>query len=280
MEIKILTDASAEIPKPLQKKLNIISLDMPVNYEDKEIIDIDIQEFWKLQLAGKRMRTSQPSRERMLEEFNKAKENGYTLICVFVSSALSGTFETANSVKSEVGYDNIYLIDSLNVTVGEQLLVLKARKLIDEGLQVDDIVQELEKYKKRIKLYASVDSLKYLALGGRLNGTVALMGNLLNLKPIITINGDGEVKVVSKKIGLNKTIMEICGIIKNDVIDIEEPIVPIFAFNDKNVNRFIERFKSKENESVINSPIEIGHVIGTHIGPGGFGVVYIKKDYD
>ncbi|MGN0508285.1 MAG: DegV family protein, partial [Ruminococcus sp.] len=261
MKIKILTDASAEIPKPLQKELNIISLDMPVNYEDKEILDINMQEFWKLQLAGKRMKTSQPSRERMLEEFTKAKEEGYALICIFLSSALSGTFETAKGAKNEVGYDNIYLIDSLSVTVGEQLLVLKARILIDKGLQIAEIVQELERYKKRVRIYASVDSLKYLALGGRLNGTVALMGNLLNLKPIITINGNGEVKVVSKKMGLNKTIMEICDIIKNDLIDLEEPIVPIFAYSVKNVYKFIDRFKSKENETIISAPIEIGHVI-------------------
>ena len=153
---------------------------MPVSYDDKEIFDIDIKEFWKLQLAGKRMRTSQPSRERMVEEFQKAKDNKYALICIFISSALSGTSETAKSVKEEVGYENIYLI--------EHLLVLTARNLINEGLQVEEIVSRLENLKGRIKLYASVDSLKYLALGGRLSGTVATIGNLLKLKPIITIN--------------------------------------------------------------------------------------------
>lgn len=171
MEIKILTDASAEFSKELQKEFDVISLDMPVSYDDKEIFDIDIKEFWKLQLAGKRMRTSQPSRERMLDEFKKAKNNKYALICIFISSALSGTFSTAQSVKNEIIYDNIYLIDSLNATMGEHLLVLKAINLIDKGLQINEIIANLESFKKRIKLYASVDSLKYLALGGRLYRT-------------------------------------------------------------------------------------------------------------
>lgn len=278
MEIKILTDASAEFSKELQKEFDVISLDMPVSYDDKEIFDIDIKEFWKLQLAGKRMRTSQPSRERMVEEFQKAKDNKYALICIFISSALSGTSETAKSVKEEVGYENIYLIDSLNATMGEHLLVLTARNLINEGLQVEEIVSKLENLKGRIKLYASVDSLKYLALGGRLSGTVATIGNLLKLKPIITINKFGKVKIVSKKIGLVKTMLGICDLIDKSKIDLTEPIIPLYAYSDNNVNKFIEKFKSEEIENNITEPVEIGHVIGTHIGPGGFGIVHVEKE--
>lgn len=278
MEIKILTDASAEFSKELQKEFDVISLDMPVSYDDKEIFDIDIKEFWKLQLAGKRMRTSQPSRERMVEEFTKAKDNNYALICIFISSALSGTFGTAQTVKKEVAYENIYLIDSLNATMGEHLLVLTARNLINEGMSAEKIVEKLENLKSRIKLYASVDSLKYLALGGRLSGMVATIGNLLNLKPIITINENGEVKLISKKIGLNKTIMKICELIDKSKIDLTEPIVPLFAYSDENVNKFIKKFKSEDIGNSITEPVEIGHVIGTHIGLGGFGVVYIEKE--
>lgn len=278
MEIKILTDASAEFSKELQKEFDVISLDMPVSYDDKEIFDIDIKEFWKLQLAGKRMRTSQPSRERMVEEFTKAKDNNYALICIFISSALSGTFGTAQTVKKEVAYENIYLIDSLNATMGEHLLVLTARNLINEGMSAEKIVEKLENLKSRIKLYASVDSLKYLALGGRLSGMVATIGNLLNLKPIITINENGEVKLISKKIGLNKTIMKICELIDKSKIDLTEPIIPLFAHSDENVNKFIKKFKSEDIENSITEPVEIGHVIGTHIGPGGFGVVYVEKE--
>lgn len=253
MEIKILTDASAEFSKELQKEFDVISLDMPVSYDDNEIFDIDIKEFWKLQLAGKRMRTSQPSRERMVEEFTKAKDNNYALICIFISSALSGTFETAKSVKEEVGYEKIYLIDSLNATMGEHLLVLTVRNLINEGMSAEKIVEKLENLKGRIKLYASVDSLKYLALGGRLSGTVAAIGNFLNLKPIIEINEQGKVKVVTKKIGLSNTFKAICNMIDKSKIDLTEPIIPLFAYSDENVNKFIEKFKSEDIENSITT---------------------------
>ncbi|MGN0961038.1 MAG: DegV family protein, partial [Christensenellales bacterium] len=208
----------------------------------------------------------------------KAKDNNYALICIFISSALSGTFGTAQTVKKEVAFENIYLIDSLNATMGEHLLVLIARNLINEGMSAEKIVEKLENLKSRIKLYASVDSLKYLALGGRLSGMVATIGNLLNLKPIITINENGEVKLISKKIGLNKTIMKICELIDKSKIDLTEPIIPLFAHSDENVNKFIKKFKSEDIENSITEPVEIGHVIGTHIGPGGFGVVYVEKE--
>lgn len=251
---------------------------MPVSYDDKEIFNIDINEFWKLQLAGKRMRTSQPSREQIVEEFTKAKDNNYALICIFISSALSGTFGTTQTVKREIAYENIYLIDSLNATMGEHLLVLTARNLINEGFQAEEIISKLENLKGRIKLYASVDSLKYLALGGRLSKTMATVGNILNLKPIIEINEQGKVKVVTKKIGLNNTFKSICNLIDKSKIDLAKPIIPLFAYSDNNVNKFIEKFKSEDIENSITGPVEIGHVIGTHIGPGGFGVVYVEKE--
>ena len=79
---------------------------------------------------------------------------------------------------------------------------------------------------------------------------------------------------------VNYDAAEICDIIKKDVIDLEEPIISLFAYSAENANKFITKFKNKEIESIINSPVEIGHVTGTHIGAGGFGIVYVKKNDD
>lgn len=277
MQIKILTDASAELSEKTIRENGVTVLNMPVNYDDKEIEQIDAKEFWQLQRSGKHMRTSQPNREKMKEEFLKAKENGYALICIFISSELSGTYETARSAREEVEYEHVYLIDSKKATVGEQMLVLKALDLAKEEGDPVRIVENLESYKNRIRLLAGLDTLKYLAQGGRLSRTVAVIGNVLNLKPVITIDVEGKVRVLAKKIGLSNTFDAMLRLMEKDDIDEEIPLVPLFACDETNANKFSEKLKEKYKNLQVASVVEIGHVIGTHIGPGGFGVVYVAK---
>jgi len=277
MNIKIITDTSSEFSKEEKIKYNISTFDMPIYFEDNEYVDIDIQIVWQALLDGKKITTSQPSRENIKEEFENAKNNGYAVICILISSALSGTYETAINVKNEVDYENIYIIDSLSATMGEHILVKEACKLRDLGYTANDIFKKLEELKKHIKIYACIDSLKYLALGGRIPSAVAMIGNMLNLKPIIEVNKNGEIKVVSKKIGLIKSIKEIVNLIKKDTINEEYNMISLFACDNINANKLISSIKDNKICDNINAPREIGHVIGTHIGPGGFGVVYVKK---
>ena len=252
MEIKLLTDASAELDAAYVKENDVTVLKMPVSYDNVEVEDIEISKFWNLLKEGKKVKTSQPNREDIKEEFLKAKDGGYALICVFISAALSGTIATAESVK--------------------------AVTLIKEGLAAEEIYEKLKNFASRVRLMSSVDSLKYLALGGRLSTIAAAIGNLIGIKPVVTIDVDGKVKVLSKKIGLRLTMKEILNIIGKEKIDESEPGIPIYACDDENVLAFVEKFKEVYKTATLTAPAEIGYVVGTHIGPGGFGAVYVVKE--
>ena len=251
MEIKLLTDASAELDAAYVKENDVTVLKMPVSYDNVEVEDIEICKFWNLLKEGKKVKTSQPNREDIKEEFLKAKNGGYALICVFISAALSGTIATAESVKAEIGYDKIYIVDSLKATLGENIVAKKAVTLIKEGLTAEEIYEKLKNFASRVRLMSSVDSLKYV---------------------------DGKVKVLSKKIGLRLTMKEILNIIGKENIDESEPVIPIYACDDENVLAFVEKFKEVYKTATLTAPAEIGYVVGTHIGPGGFGAVYVVKE--
>ena len=278
MEIKLLTDASAELDAAYVEENDVTVLKMPVSYDNVEVEDIEISKFWNLLKEGKKVKTSQPNREDIKEEFLKAKNAGYALICVFISAALSGTIATAESVKAEIGYDKIYIVDSLKATLGENIVAKKAVTLIKEGLAAEEIYEKLKNFASRVRLMSSVDSLKYLALGGRLSAIAAAIGNLIGIKPVVTIDVDGKVKVLSKKIGLRLTMKEILNIIGREKIDESEPVIPIYACDDENVLAFVEKFKEVYKTATLTAPAEIGYVVGTHIGPGGFGAVYVVKE--
>ena len=120
------------------------------------------------------------------------------MVAVLLSGALSGTLQSARLAAEMSGYeDQIFLVDSMTVTLAEQLLVRRAVALRDQGFTAAEIARTLDEEKKRIRLYAVVDTLKYLQKGGRLSAAVAVAGTLLGIKPVITVQ-DGKVGVVGK----------------------------------------------------------------------------------
>lgn len=277
MQIKILTDSSAEFNTNELIDKKILEVKMPLTIDGEECVQIDMQQFWKSLLDGKTAKTSQPNREELKDIFMQAKQQNYSLICIFMSSKLSGTYDMACSLKNEIDYENIFIIDSLNVTIGQKLIVKEAIKLLNQDLAVQDIVKKLEKFKKRVRLYACLDSLKYLARGGRISKLVANLGNLLKLKPIISIT-DGLVKVEDKKIGLSLAIKTLISKIVKDKICLNYKPIPIFAYDNSNCKRFKAEFIKNSNITEFEEFTDIGPVIGSHIGPGGFGLVYVTQE--
>ncbi len=278
MEIRILTDASADLSPEFVKEEAVTVLSMPIAAEDGTELDPAAPDFWEMLESGKRARTSQPNREEMKARFESAKKAGAALFCVFISSELSGTFDTATALQKEIGYEHIYLIDSKKASMGEGLIVRKAAALRKETDDPQTIFAALKAYRDRVRLYSGIDTLKFLARGGRLSSALYAIGNLLNVKPVITINGEGKIDVLAKKIGVKQANRALIALTQEEEIDFGEPVVFLYAKEDKNVTALKEAFRAAYPGANTDETTEIGHVVGSHIGPGGFGLTYLVKE--
>lgn len=273
--IRILTDSAAD--------MNDISgvdiVPLKVQIDGKEYLDgvnLERDTFYNMLITGKEFpKTSQPAPQDFLAAFEKAKEEKDDLICILLSSALSGTYQSANIAKNIVDYDRIYLIDSLTTTYAARLLAEKAMKMIEQGYTAEEIVQTIETLKSKVKIVASVDTLDYLCKGGRLSAGSAAIGNLAKIKPIITVSKEGTVSVIAKKIGMRKTISYITDTLCSASIDTDTPIYLIYTYGTVNASLLKERLESLDFK--VSDPRQIGPAIGAHVGPEAFGIIYLEK---
>ena len=269
--IRILVDSSSD------KVCSVIPL--KVNFDGEEYFDgvnLDRNEFYE-KLTGSQVfpKTSQPSPQAFLEMFEEAKEAGDEVIAVLLSSKISGTYQNALLAKSMADYEKIYVVDSLSASYGIQFLVNEAFKLIDEGMEAAQIVERIEELKKRIQIYISVETLEYLYRGGRLSKASAAIGELAKVKPIITLK-EGEVKVIGKTLGKLKVMSMMAKMALQDGIDENYPMVMGYTSGMENCDKLAEKSLSlgiKEDKR-----IQIGPTIGSHVGPGTFGLIFIKQN--
>lgn len=273
--IRLLVDSTSD----LSQDYGVYCVPLKVEIDGKvyrDGVDLDRDTFYKLLTTSQNFpKTSQPSPQDYVDIFEEVKANNDTLICILLSSALSGTYQSAVLARNIVEYDNIYIIDSLSTTYAVKIMVDKADEMVKEGKDISEIIDTLEELKSRIKIYASVDTLDYLSKGGRLNATVAAIGNVARLKPVITVNAEGKVEIAAKKLGMVKTIGFIEETIKNTEIDEEYPKYMLYTYGTDNMYKMKDRLNQA---GFIESDIlQIGSTIGSHVGPEAFGVIFVEK---
>ena len=284
--IRILTDSSADILPAEAARLGVEVVPLTVTFEDGTVlrdgIDQTPDEFYaKLAACDKLPTTSQPSPDAFLPFFEQAKAAGDTTIAILISGALSGTLQSARIAAQTAEYEDIHLIDSRNATLGLRLLVELALKLRDEGHSAPHIVEVLEKTKSRVRLLAIVDTLKYLKKGGRITPAAAAIGTVLNLKPVLQIQGeklDAFAKVrgwkAAKKTMLNaieKDLNERFADVKNDMV-----LGMAYTCSKEEAQEWkqeiVDRFPGYE---IVEGPLSLS--VACHIGPGAMAVTCMKQ---
>ena len=282
MGIKILIDSASDITQDEAKKYGIEVLPLIVSFGDQEYLDgvnLTQKEFYeKLIETDTLPKTSQITPYRFTEAFEKLTENGDEVIVVTISSKLSNTYNSAVLAASEFE-DKVYVVDSLSATAGEKILCLYALRLIKEGLNIKDIVNRLNEVKNKIRILAVVGTLEYLKKGGRISKATAFAGELLNIKPVISVE-DGVVKLVGKARGSKKANNLLNELIdKKGSIDFTMPYTTLYSgLSDLMLKKYIEDEKHLWEDSTDNIPIcNVGSTIGTHVGPGAIGVVFFSK---
>ena len=276
--IKFLVDSASDYEKTETEKKGILRIPITITLKDKHILDGEItkDEFYQLvQNADELPKTSQPSPQDFLDVFEKAKENDDELICILLSSKLSGTLQSATLAKSMAGYDKIHIIDSLSATYVIKMMTEYGIQLRDSGKNALEIVDELEKMKSKIKLYAVLDTLENLKKGGRLSTVEAGIGTLAKIKPLVTLTEDGKVGMKGKSIGRKKALADIIKLVEKEDINTNYPIYNIYSYGMDNNKLFLD--KLNEIGIAPDESLQIGPTIGTHIGPGAYGIIFVKK---
>ena len=282
MAIRIITDSTSDIPLDQQEKLGIEIVSLSVRFGNEEYLDgvnLTKEDFYKkLSQCEKLPTTAQVNPDRFAEVFRKYTDNADEVIGIFISSKLSGTFQSAEIAKKMLNDNNIFLVDSLSATFGLALLVYEAVKMRNDGHSAKEIYSAIKKLTGRLKFYAVVDTLKYLKMGGRLSSSSAFLGTILHIKPIISIAG-GEIVPFDKKKGL-KAAAE-C--IAQKLAEVKPDTGYQILFGDSAAPDLTKMLKDAVSATVDignSEAIAIGAVVGTHAGPGCAGVAYIAAAGD
>ena len=280
MSIRIVTDSASDIASGERNDVTVLPLKL--RFGDEEFmdgVDISHKEFYEKLIETEELPiTSQATPYDYEEVYKEAAAAGDTLIVITLSSKLSGTYQSA--VIAAADYDNIYVVDSENVTVGEHVLVELALRLKDSGMSAKDIAEQLEREKKKVRLVALLDTLEYLKKGGRISKTAAVAGSLLSIKPVIAIE-NGEVVMLGKARGSrhgNNLLVE--KIKESGGIDFEKPhILGYTGLSDALLRKYISDSEALWRDEVESLEItSVGAAIGTHVGPGAIAVAFFAQN--
>ncbi len=278
--IKIFVDSSAdyEAEELKERQIHLIPLSVTMNgktYADG--IDLKKNDFFELLINSEEFpKTSQPSPQDFLSVFEDARKNNDQVICILLSSALSGTYQTALLARNMVDYEEIYIIDSHSATYPIRIMTDYACMLAKQGLTAKEIADKVNDLKPRVKLLAVLDTLEYLSKGGRIPKSVAAIGEIARIKPVITLTTNGEVGVLAKCIGKNKALSHIMKDLSSMKVDPAFPCTTIFSYGTENCESFEQ--KLSESGYDITERMQIGAAIGSHIGPRAYGIVFVEKE--
>ncbi len=280
MGIRIVIDSTSDVTDDIIKKYNLKMVPLTVNFENESFLDkVELSSsdfFEKLVKAEKLPTTSQVSPGAFAEAFSEILLEGDQVLGIFLASEFSGTYDSARIARDMIGSDNIRIIDSKSVCLGTFSLILEAIELVRQNKDIDEIVTELEKDKGKIVAAAGLDTLKYLEKGGRLSKGQAVIGSVLNIKPILEIK-DGKLTVIEKVRGKNKIIKWFDEWIEKNNYNLSDKTVLLFyAQNYDQLKALREAIEEKYKiKNIIEQ--EVGAVIGTHAGPGLLGIGFLNK---
>ena len=281
MNVKIIVDSTADLRPEVEEKVAIVPLS--VHFGDRDYVsgvDITTRQFYEMLVESDELpTTSQPSPFLFEEAFQKAVSEGCEVVCLTCSGKLSGTNQSANIAAAEFP-GKVHVVDSGSVAIGLGILTEYAVHLAEEGRTAEEIVLKLLRKREKIKVLALLDTLEYLKKGGRISSTVALAGGLLNIKPVISVNG-GEIKLEGKargsRQGNNLLVQEIA---KAGGVDFGMPVyLGYTGLSDALLQKYVQDSASLWEGHLEKLPVSIvGSVVGTHAGPGAVAVAFFAAE--
>lgn len=282
MGIKIITDSTSYIPEELLKEydIKVVSLGVIMENESYRELEIDKNTFYnKMDSAESIPSSSQPTPDEMQTMFKSVLEEGNDIIAIFISSNMSGTYSSAHVIRDMVLEEypdrKIEIIDSRSNCMQMGHAVISAAKVANNNGSMEEAVEACKNVISKSRFLFTPDNLTYLRKGGRIGGASALVGSILQIRPILTVeNGVTTVyeKVRTKKKAVSK-------IINTALEEIEQNgLGEIIVHHINSESEGLEIAKILSDKLNVEVKItSIGPVIGLHVGPGAVGVAYYTK---
>lgn len=279
MKTAVLTDSTAYIPDHLIEEKNIYVAPLSVTFGQdtyREFYDITTEEFYEKVKAEKDLpKTSQPSVSEFTTKYEEIAKEHDAVISVHLSSGISGTYQAAVSAGSMIEGVDVYPFDSEISALAQGFYVLRAADLAAEGKTPEEILQELRTMKENMNAYFMVDDLSHLARGGRLTGAQAMIGSLLQVKPLLYFK-DKQIVPFEKIRTSKKAFKRMENLLKETADNAEEVKAAIIHAQREDTAK---RWRDELSEKYPNVEFEIsyfGPVIGTHLGEGAIGITWYK----
>ena len=278
--ICIVADSVCDLPKETIEKFDIHIVPIYIKFGDvvyRDGLDITPHDVYhKLRDEGMVASTSSPSPGDFLQVFQNIADKFETILTITLSSKLTAVFQNACIARNLLPKKDIRVFDSSLASIAEGFLIREAAKAIKKGMKIDEIIVLLEKIKEKIRIFATIDVLKYLYRSGRVPALKAMLGSTLKIKPILTMH-NGDVKILAKIISRSASINYIC----KQVIDLFKNQVPIriaiiHALCEDIAQELKKRLEKSINcvETIIT---EVTPVIGAYVGPGLIGIIALPE---
>ena len=273
--IKVVSDSSCYLPPAVIEQFDIRVVPLNVHFgEDRvyqEGVNLSQDEFYAMLAEAPELpTTSQPSPGQFREVFAELTQAGHGVLCIVLSSKLSGTYQSALDARHMLPDTNIVVIDSYFVAAALGLMAVTAAEMAAQGRSMDEIAARVEQMRRDMKLYFVVDTLEYLQKGGRIGAAAAFLGTLLKVKPILTLD-EGIVKPLDKVRSKRKAIQRLLAELESHVSP-GQPVqaIVMHAQVPDEVCELESEVRRRFNcQRTIFG--EVGPVVGTHVGPGVLG---------
>lgn len=284
MAVKFIVDSASDILPEEALDMGITRISMKVSFGTEEYadgIDLNHAKFYeKLSQAEELPRTSQITPIEFSDAYESVLGEEDELVVITMSGKLSGTYQSAMLAAQD--YEGrVFVVDSENATLGERIIVERGLELAKQGVCAKDIAATLDIEKKKVRLIALLDTLEFLKKGGRISSTVAFVGGMLSIKPVVAVE-DGEVKQVGKARGSkqgNNLLREL--IAKCGGVNFDMPYALAYSGTSNSLLvKYIDdnRDLYEGRIAVDDLPIHtVGSTIGTHVGPGAIAVSFFEK---
>lgn len=269
--LKIITDSSAEFTKQEAEALGIGIVPLTIVFNGEAYLEgenLSKDEFYARLVNGEFPHSSQPSETQFSEAFAETK--GEETLAILISSRLSGTVNTAELAKRDGNFTKVHIYDSLCTTAMMRILVETAIRNRDKS--AEEVIAILDELRPRIRLYACLDTLEYLYKGGRIKKSIAVVGGLLGIKPLIRIPPEGVVEMAGKARGQKRALRALAEYYRAAKTD---PDYPVYFLQSDSEEPPREVMKETGLESANLFPITCA--VGSHIGPNAAGIVFVEE---